>query len=101
MYLLALTPHGIYGTYGFNGSIVITVISFPSIRQGVWGSVCDDNFGPEDGTVVCRMLGFEGSTARVFSEAAFGEGDGPIWIQGKSTDNLKSCHHCTLQLESL
>jgi hypothetical protein len=28
--------------------------------KGVWGTVCDDNFGEEEGAVVCRMLGFEG-----------------------------------------
>jgi hypothetical protein len=48
--------------------------------KGVWGTVCDDNFGEEEGAVACRMLGFEGR-AVVHSEAAFGTGRGPIWIQ--------------------
>eukprot|EP00095_Tigriopus_kingsejongensis_P002017 maker-scaffold419_size176504-snap-gene-0.37 protein:Tk02017 transcript:maker-scaffold419_size176504-snap-gene-0.37-mRNA-1 annotation:"hypothetical protein DAPPUDRAFT_316225" len=48
--------------------------------KGIWGTICDDNFGPEEGAVVCRMLGFEGK-AVVHSEAAYGAGQGPIWIQ--------------------
>ena len=50
--------------------------------KGVWGTVCDDNFGEEEGAVVCRMLGFgDGVRAVVHSEAAFGPGRGPIWVQ--------------------
>ena len=29
-------------------------------HNGVWGSVCDDEFGTEEGNVVCRMLGLPG-----------------------------------------
>ena len=29
------------------------------LYKGVWGTICDDNFGPEEGTVACKMLGFE------------------------------------------
>ena len=60
----------------------------------VWGTVCDDEFGVEEGSVVCRMLGLPGPV-KVHSDAAFGEGEGPIWIktiecQGNETD-LKLC----------
>ncbi len=48
--------------------------------KGVWGTVCDDNFGEEEGAVVCRMLGFEGR-AIIHSKAIFDPGEGPIWIQ--------------------
>jgi hypothetical protein len=47
--------------------------------KGVWGTVCDDNFGPEEGRVLCRMFGFPGGV-KTFPEAAFGPGSGPIWV---------------------
>ena len=25
--------------------------------KGVWGTICDDGFGPEEGSVACKMLG--------------------------------------------
>lgn len=28
--------------------------------RGVWGSVCDDDFGENEAAVVCRSLGFNG-----------------------------------------
>lgn len=32
-------------------------------HQGVWGTVCDDNFNTVDGKVICRMLGFTTATS--------------------------------------
>jgi len=48
--------------------------------HGVWGTVCDDEFGKEEGSVVCKMLGLPGGV-KIHKEAAFGEGEGPIWIK--------------------
>ena len=63
--------------------------------KGVWGTICDDNFGPEEGQVVCRMLGFPSSTAIIHSEAAFNPGSGPIWVHSiachGSESSLKEC----------
>ena len=29
--------------------------------NGQWGTVCEDDFGQEDGDVACRQLGYEGA----------------------------------------
>ena len=50
-------------------------------HHGQWGTVCDDEFGPEEGRVVCKMLGYPGGV-RVHMEAAYGEGEGPVWVRG-------------------
>ena len=49
-------------------------------HSGLWGSVCDDEFGEEEGSVVCRMLGLPGPV-KIHTQAAYGEGAGPIWIK--------------------
>ena len=50
------------GSYGINEGTVEIL----NRATGEWGSVCDDYFGYEEATVVCRMLGF-GSAIRSYS----------------------------------
>ncbi|KAM6978454.1 uncharacterized protein marco [Tautogolabrus adspersus] len=50
--------------------------------NGVWGTVCDDNFDSTEGTVVCKMLGFQAFTSTYTASP----GSGRIWL-----DDL----HCT------
>ncbi|KAL5011431.1 hypothetical protein ScPMuIL_009982 [Solemya velum] len=49
--------------------------------QNEWGTICNDQFGDDDASVACRMLGFNegGEVARTIS---FGPGDlsAPIWL---------------------
>lgn len=44
-----------------------------------WGTICDQHFTVSDASVACRQLGFPG-LLQVYSSAAFGEGEGVIWV---------------------
>ena len=44
-----------------------------------WGTVCDDSWDMKDATVVCRQLGYS-VAIRKSSNAEFGRGSGPIWL---------------------
>ncbi|KAK7066080.1 Scavenger receptor Cys-rich, partial [Halocaridina rubra] len=46
---------------------------------GVWGTVCDDDFGLEEGHVLCRMLGWKGAS-HVYKNNSFGSGTGRVWL---------------------
>ncbi|EFX72191.1 hypothetical protein DAPPUDRAFT_254629 [Daphnia pulex] len=48
-------------------------------QNGIWGTVCDDDFGPEEATVICRMLNLNGP-AQPAKSGSFGPGKGPIWL---------------------
>ncbi|XP_071446908.1 uncharacterized protein [Hetaerina americana] len=61
--------------------------------NGVWGTVCDDDFGVQDAQVICRSLGLGwGSGVLALKEAHYGPGKGPIWL-----DEL----HCSGQEEKI
>ena len=48
--------------------------------RGRWGTVCDDSFDLNDANVFCRYLGYRYGALRVYGNARFGRGSGPIWF---------------------
>ncbi|XP_071844175.1 antigen WC1.1-like isoform X6 [Apostichopus japonicus] len=60
-----------------------------------WGTVCDDAWGDNDASVVCRQLGM-GSHALATCCANFGVGFGTIWMDNVDCSGSEaSLSHCT------
>lgn len=54
-------------------------------HNGVWGTVCDDDWDINDAHVVCRQLQFSGATDVVL----FGDGQGNIWMDDVRCSGLE------------
>ncbi|XP_062709478.1 uncharacterized protein LOC134288486 isoform X1 [Aedes albopictus] len=61
--------------------------------RGIWGTICDDDFGIQEARVVCRQLGFNG-TAEV-RKNKYKQGTGQIWLdQVACSGNETSIDDC-------
>ncbi|XP_041372995.1 deleted in malignant brain tumors 1 protein-like [Gigantopelta aegis] len=75
--------------------------------NSTWGTVCQDEFDHRDAAVICGMMGFSRTGAQIVSNAGFGEGTGPIYIDdlscggfeksfvqcGHNPNNKVNCRH--------
>ncbi|XP_078658658.1 uncharacterized protein LOC144904005 [Branchiostoma floridae x Branchiostoma belcheri] len=75
------------GSSEFEGRVEIN-------RGGVWGTICDGNWGIQEAQVVCREIGHGGALA-AFGSAHYGQGNGTIWLNNVdctgNEDSLSTC----------
>ena len=68
-------------------------------HNGIWGTMCDDDWDLQDAMVACRQLGYINATAAV-GPARFGSGSGPILFSelscvGNESTITECDHHST------
>nr|XP_046167499.1 lysyl oxidase homolog 2A-like isoform X1 [Oncorhynchus gorbuscha] len=71
------------------------------LKNGEWGTVCDDSWNLESATVVCRELGF-GSAKEALAGGKLGQGMGPVHMnEVKCSGFEKSLTECYFNRDAL
>uniref|UniRef100_A0A8C1KM38 Lysyl oxidase homolog n=1 Tax=Cyprinus carpio TaxID=7962 RepID=A0A8C1KM38_CYPCA len=69
------------------------------LKNGEWGTICDDNWNLVAATVVCRELGF-GSAKEALSGGLLGQGMGPVHMnEVKCSGFEKSVTECPFNMD--
>ncbi|XP_078379154.1 scavenger receptor cysteine-rich domain-containing protein DMBT1-like isoform X1 [Oculina patagonica] len=84
-------------------AVPVKLIGGPSPKEGlvqvyhnnIWGSVCDQMWDAKDSDVVCRTLGYTGST-QPNTKADYGQGSPTMWLNNvQCAGNESSIFSCT------
>ncbi|XP_010000081.1 PREDICTED: deleted in malignant brain tumors 1 protein [Chaetura pelagica] len=87
---------------GINISTSVRLVGGPNrcsgrvevLHEGVWGTICDDQWDLREARVVCRQLGCGTALAAPW-ESKYGEGEGPIWLSDLNcTGTERSLSEC-------